>query len=62
MDDSDASPCIRNCTLDDEDVCIGCGRTIDEIIEWMNASPERKREIRALLPQRLRARERRRGS
>ena len=51
------SPCIRNCTLDGEDVCVGCGRTIGEIMEWANASPARKQEIKALLPERLRTRQ-----
>lgn len=52
-----ASPCIRNCTLDDEDICLGCGRTIGEIMEWSNASDARKLEIKALLPERLRKRQ-----
>lgn len=26
------SPCVGLCTLDDDDVCIGCGRTLDEIL------------------------------
>lgn len=29
-----ASPCRRHCTLDDEDVCVGCGRTLAEILGW----------------------------
>ncbi len=28
------SPCIRNCCLDDFDVCVGCFRSIEEIKEW----------------------------
>ena len=40
-----ASPCIRHCTLDERDVCLGCRRTIDEIKEWGQASEPRKREI-----------------
>ncbi len=28
------SPCIRNCCLDKQDICLGCGRTIEEIICW----------------------------
>jgi uncharacterized protein len=28
------SPCIRQCTLDDQDVCVGCFRTITEICGW----------------------------
>jgi len=31
------SPCIRNCCLDKYDVCIGCGRTFEEIISWGDA-------------------------
>ena len=27
------SPCIGTCTLDENDICIGCNRHIDEIIE-----------------------------
>lgn len=28
------SPCVRRCTLDQDDVCVGCGRTLDEIRQW----------------------------
>ena len=27
------SPCIGVCTLNEENICIGCGRHIDEIID-----------------------------
>ena len=30
------SPCIGTCTLNENDVCIGCNRHIDEIIEAGN--------------------------
>ncbi len=39
------SPCIRQCTLDDRDECVGCGRTIDEILVWAAAPAVRKIEI-----------------
>ena len=29
-----ASPCVRNCCLDERDVCLGCGRSLDEIRLW----------------------------
>jgi uncharacterized protein len=35
------SPCIQVCTLD-EKVCIGCGRTIDDVIEWTRLSDAQK--------------------
>jgi len=28
------SPCVRLCTLDDDDMCVGCGRTLDDIRRW----------------------------
>lgn len=28
------SPCVRNCCLDDDDVCLGCFRRIEEITGW----------------------------
>ncbi len=31
------SPCIRNCCLNNEDVCLGCFRLLDEITSWMEA-------------------------
>jgi len=51
--DQVASPCTRVCTLDPLDRCLGCGRTLGEIVEWGSASNSRRREILALLPARL---------
>ena len=28
------SPCVRNCCLDEQEVCLGCGRSLDEIKVW----------------------------
>jgi predicted Fe-S protein YdhL (DUF1289 family) len=40
------SPCIRLCRLDEAtQLCVGCWRTIDEIIRWGTASAEEKRRI-----------------
>jgi predicted Fe-S protein YdhL (DUF1289 family) len=33
-----ASPCIKVCVLDARSVCVGCGRTIDEITQWARLS------------------------
>jgi len=41
------SPCVRNCCLDKKDVCIGCGRTVEEIVRWGDADDEEKRKILA---------------
>jgi predicted Fe-S protein YdhL (DUF1289 family) len=39
------SPCIDICRLDGQGLCIGCRRTIEEIMEWPRAGVARKREI-----------------
>jgi len=39
------SPCVRNCCLDTDDICMGCYRSIDEITGWNAASLEEKNEI-----------------
>ncbi len=36
------SPCVRHCCLDDKDICIGCGRTLDEICRWSSAKIVKK--------------------
>lgn len=41
------SPCVRNCCLDEQDVCMGCHRTIGEICGWSAASEAEKAEILA---------------
>ena len=39
------SPCIRNCTLNEEDLCVGCLRTLDEITNWQSATDEQRLQI-----------------
>ena len=39
------SPCIRNCCLDDDLICLGCFRSMDEIKEWSLAENQRRRVI-----------------
>jgi predicted Fe-S protein YdhL (DUF1289 family) len=39
------SPCINVCTLDRAEVCVGCGRHIDEIAAWGSATPQLKLRI-----------------
>ena len=46
------SPCIEVCALDDHNVCVGCYRTADEIIDWFSASDDRKRDILEALKRR----------
>jgi uncharacterized protein len=39
------SPCNQVCKLDAFDVCIGCGRTRDEIARWMRMRDQEKFEV-----------------
>lgn len=39
------SPCVDICTLDSDFVCIGCGRTIDEVLKWPQYTDEQKRAV-----------------
>ena len=38
------SPCVKICSLQDG-VCIGCGRTQDEIREWVIMTDNQREEI-----------------
>lgn len=40
-----ASPCVSICALDEEDICIGCYRSADEISNWVSFDPQRKLEV-----------------
>ena len=51
------SPCVDRCCLDDDDVCLGCGRHVREIIEWSSAGNERRLAIREAAAARAAARE-----
>lgn len=47
------SPCIKICTLDARSgLCLGCGRTIDEIARWAMMSQAERTGIMAELPKR----------
>ena len=48
------TPCVNVCLLDNETgLCVGCGRTVQEIAGWASLSPEWRRAIMAKLPARL---------
>ena len=47
------SPCVRTCTLDAEGrLCLGCFRTIDEIVGWTALSEAERAGVLARLPAR----------
>jgi len=40
-----SSPCVRNCCLDEKDICLGCGRTVQEVIDWGEADDKTRLQI-----------------
>jgi predicted Fe-S protein YdhL (DUF1289 family) len=48
---------VRNCCLDDDNVCMGCGRALQEIVRWGAATDADKAAILVRSRERLRARE-----
>jgi predicted Fe-S protein YdhL (DUF1289 family) len=48
------SPCIKVCTMDGASgLCIGCGRTLDEIARWSSLGRAERRSIMRGLRERL---------
>ena len=45
VSDKVSSPCVSVCALDENDVCIGCQRTGDEILRWTSMTNEQRREV-----------------
>ncbi len=44
------SPCVNICDVDRETgLCMGCGRTIDEIARWASMTDPERREIMDVL-------------
>lgn len=41
---TEESPCIKVCTVKDN-VCIGCGRTRDEIARWTRLTLQERKSI-----------------
>jgi uncharacterized protein len=56
------TPCVNVCLLDSETgLCVGCGRTLQEITNWSAMTPAERRAIMAALPARLDALEEAKG-
>ncbi|WP_434678583.1 DUF1289 domain-containing protein [Pseudomonas sp. R1-18] len=39
------SPCVSLCRLDEQKVCLGCFRHVEDIREWRSADDSRRRQI-----------------
>lgn len=42
-----SSPCIRNCCLDKNDICLGCFRSLEEIIQWTQIDEQTRQSFLA---------------
>jgi predicted Fe-S protein YdhL (DUF1289 family) len=50
------SPCVKICTLDTKaGLCLGCGRSLAEIADWVRMGREERTRIMSQLPTRLAA-------
>ncbi|MDR9426170.1 MAG: DUF1289 domain-containing protein [Pseudomonadota bacterium] len=45
VSDKVRSPCVSVCALDENDVCIGCQRSGDEILRWTSMTNDERREV-----------------
>ena len=46
------APCVRNCCLDAQDICLGCHRTLDEILTWHTMDEQQKSALLEVIQQR----------
>ncbi len=38
-------PCIRRCCLNNDDICVGCFRSLNDMKQWHKSSMEVKKKI-----------------
>ena len=38
------SPCTRHCSINEKQICVGCGRTRGEITQWRNMTEEEQQQ------------------
>lgn len=50
------SPCVENCCLDQDDICVGCFRHLNEILGWHEYSDEKKQQVLVNCQERHKAR------
>jgi len=48
----DDNPCVRNCCLDEHDICLGCFRTLDEILAWRALTKKEREQVMIEIEQR----------
>lgn len=43
------TPCVQICVIDDDGLCVGCARTLDEIAGWGTFSSEQRHAVMSAL-------------
>ncbi len=51
------TPCVGNCCLDTEDICLGCYRSLDEITSWLTVDDETRKQYLKNVAERKQQRE-----
>lgn len=46
------SPCVNVCALDEQDICVGCQRTVSEITRWSRMDNDERRRVLVLCHER----------
>lgn len=54
LGDKAKNPCVSICKLQD-DICIGCGRSREEMKSWKGMKNKERKAVNALAAERLRA-------
>jgi uncharacterized protein len=49
------SPCVNICALDEDDICTGCQRTVEEITRWSQMDNEERRKVLGLCNERAKS-------
>ncbi|MCA1322728.1 DUF1289 domain-containing protein [Herbaspirillum sp. alder98] len=39
------TPCVAVCSTTFDDICRGCGRSVDEVAQWVFMAPEEKEVV-----------------
>jgi len=47
-------PCIKRCCLNEEEICLGCFRTFNDMLRWNKATIEEKQEMLSIAEKRKR--------
>lgn len=39
------SPCVRNCCLNNDNICLGCFRSLEEICQWKQVDEQTRQRF-----------------